>query len=165
MQRYREAAKAHSENQGQLSWEELNSVYASARLHEVLCPCTPFGSRLALLCPCDPPLPIASITGFTTSERSTPHSLNFLLSHQARGRPQETEREVRALLSLLRENKAAVQAILDECQDLMKDASLNLKVLDPEVGDEELIKFVAAEVANLHAMAGKAAVQKRPGGA
>ena len=70
---------------------------------------------------------------------------------------------MRALLDLLRENEAAVQqyssAMLDRCQDLLEEAGAVLKVLDPEVGEEELIKSVAAELANLHVMAGKAALQ------
>ena len=38
--RYREAAKAESEEQGRLDMSELWSLYMSARLHEVLCTCT-----------------------------------------------------------------------------------------------------------------------------
>jgi tetratricopeptide (TPR) repeat protein len=39
--RYREAAKAESQRLGYLGFNELQSLYASARLHEVLCTCTP----------------------------------------------------------------------------------------------------------------------------
>ena len=39
--RFLEAAKAESDRQGRLDWFELQSVLASARLHEVLCTCTP----------------------------------------------------------------------------------------------------------------------------
>ena len=56
---------------------------------------------------------------------------------------------MRALLDLLRENKAAVQDELCRCQKLLGLASLQLKVLDPGYGEEELIKSVATEVANL----------------
>ena len=158
VQRYREAAKAQSKNTGPLSWHQFYSVYASARLHEVLRLCTPSGNRLALLCPCDPPLPIACATVSTTSETSTPHSLNFLLS-QARGKPQEAEREVRALLDLMRADEVVVQAALDVCQHVLNQASLNLKILDPVLGEEEVIKSVAAKMANLHEMTEKAALQ------
>ena len=70
---------------------------------------------------------------------------------------------MRALLDLLRANEAAVQTAVKECQDLMQDASLKLKILDPELGEKELIKSVAAEVANLHAMAEKDALKKHRG--
>ena len=63
MQRYREAAKAQSENQGQLSWEELNSVYVSARLHEVQCLCTPFRNHCPGFAPCIRQMQIASGCG------------------------------------------------------------------------------------------------------
>jgi hypothetical protein len=39
--RFLKAAKAESENQGRLHLSELRSLYASARLHEVLCLCPP----------------------------------------------------------------------------------------------------------------------------
>ena len=39
--RYLEAAKADSEKQGRLGFSKLHSLYTSARLHEVLCTCTP----------------------------------------------------------------------------------------------------------------------------
>ena len=39
--RYLEAAKAESEKQGRLNFSELRSLFTSARLHEVLCTCTP----------------------------------------------------------------------------------------------------------------------------
>ena len=38
--RYREAAKAQSEKEG-VCFAEFNSLFCSARLHEVLCLCTP----------------------------------------------------------------------------------------------------------------------------
>ena len=56
-----------------------------------------------------------------------------------------------------------MQAALEKCQDLMQDASLKLKILDPELGEKELIKSVAAEVANLNAMAAKDALKKHRG--
>ena len=71
---------------------------------------------------------------------------------QARGNPEEAAREVRALLDLMRENEAAVQKCAVACQNMLEDASRKLKILDPEVGEEELIKAVAAEVARLRAL-------------
>jgi hypothetical protein len=56
---------------------------------------------------------------------------------------------VRALLDLMRENKAAVQDMSNQCQTLLHNASLRLKILDPEHGEEELINLVAAELAKL----------------
>jgi hypothetical protein len=50
--RYREVAKASSERQGGFSYEELRSLLYSARLHEVLCVCTPRRSPFTLLDPC-----------------------------------------------------------------------------------------------------------------
>ena len=64
-------------------------------------------------------------------------------SLQARGRPEEAAREVRALLDVVRENETAVQKIADSCSDVLKRAGGVLKVLRQEVGDEELIKAVA----------------------
>ena len=56
---------------------------------------------------------------------------------------------MRALLDLMRESKAAVQDLSDQCKMLLHSASLHLKILDPEHGEEELIKSVAAELAML----------------
>jgi hypothetical protein len=51
--RFLEAAKAESEKQGCLTLSELYSLYTSARLHEVLCPCTSrVGSNLTLRAQC-----------------------------------------------------------------------------------------------------------------
>ena len=72
---------------------------------------------------------------------------------------------MRALLDLLREIKSAEQDQLGRCQRLLGGASLRLKILDPGYGEEELIKSVAAEMANLGEMAGKAELQQRPGDA
>ena len=71
---------------------------------------------------------------------------------------------MRALLDLLRENEAPVR-YLRLIQNVLGLASLHLKILDPELGEEELIKSMAAEVAKLREMAGKAGVQQRPGDA
>ena len=66
--------------------------------------------------------------------------------------PQEAVREVRALLDLMRKNEAAVQKSASMCATELELASGHLKILDPEVGEQELIKAVAAEVARLRAL-------------
>jgi hypothetical protein len=58
---------------------------------------------------------------------------------------------VRALLDLVRENGAGVQANLLHVQDLLRGASKHLTILDPELGEQELVKFAAAELAKLTA--------------
>ena len=59
---------------------------------------------------------------------------------------------MRALLDLMRENEASVHKWAAACQEVLEHASLLLYILDPEVGEEELIKAVAAEVARLRAL-------------
>ena len=59
---------------------------------------------------------------------------------------------MRALLDLVRENGAAVQENLVACQDLLQQASKHLTILDPELGEEELVKSVASELAKLTAL-------------
>jgi len=56
---------------------------------------------------------------------------------------------VRALLDLMRGNEAEVQDFSTQCRYLLDEASMHLKILDPEHGDEELIASVAAELATL----------------
>ena len=56
---------------------------------------------------------------------------------------------MRALLDLMRGNEAAVQDLSDRCQNLLRNASADLKILDPEHGEEELIELVAAALAKL----------------
>jgi len=75
-----------------------------------------------------------------------------LRSLQARGKPQEAAREVRALLDLMRENEARLQNVPALCATALEHASVFLKILDPEVGEEELIKEVAVELARLRAL-------------
>jgi len=72
-----------------------------------------------------------------------------LRSLQARGKSQEAAREVRALLDLMHENEAAMQKMAAACQELLESASQQLTILDPEVGEEELIQAVAATLASL----------------
>ena len=56
---------------------------------------------------------------------------------------------MRALLDQMRENEAEVQKFAIACEGVLESASQHLTILDPEVGEEELIKAVAAEVARL----------------
>jgi hypothetical protein len=66
--------------------------------------------------------------------------------------------EMRALLALLRENEAAGQGMLPvdlRVRELvLRLASKHLKILAPELGEEELIKSVAAQLAELVALLG-----------
>jgi hypothetical protein len=68
---------------------------------------------------------------------------------QARGKPQEAAREMRALLHLIRENEARVQKWAAPCVSLLELARLELTILNPDVGEEELIQAVAAALAKL----------------
>jgi hypothetical protein len=56
---------------------------------------------------------------------------------------------VRALLDLMRENEAVAQNVAALCEEVLERARLHLKVLDPEVGDKELIKEVEVEALKL----------------
>jgi len=162
--RYREAAKAQSGNE-QLRGAyvaALNSLLFSARLHEVLCLCAPRWKSL---------LTAASLLAARPSRichrviraRDKTHApvepesarLNLALSLQARGKPQEAAMEVRALLDLMHENEALVQklaALAAACASLLELARRQLTILDPEVGEEELVQAVAAELARLRAL-------------
>ena len=59
---------------------------------------------------------------------------------------------MRALLDLVRENGASVQDTLVRCQGLLRRATSCLKILDPELGNQELVKSVAAELAKVRAL-------------
>ena len=59
---------------------------------------------------------------------------------------------MRALLDLMRENGASVQAKLVQCRSLLQRASKHLQILDPELGEQELVKFLAAKLATLTAL-------------
>ena len=59
---------------------------------------------------------------------------------------------MRALLDLMRENEARMQNAAAACAAVLEHASRNLNILYPEVGEEELIKAVAAELARLPAI-------------
>ena len=56
---------------------------------------------------------------------------------------------MRALLDLVRENGEQVQDNLVHVQYLLQQASDHLQILDPELGEEELVKSVAAELAKV----------------
>ena len=58
---------------------------------------------------------------------------------------------MRALLDLMCENESAVQANLAQCKSLLQQAS-NLKILDSELGRQELIESAAAELAKVTAL-------------
>ena len=77
------------------------------------------------------------------------HAILTFRSHQARGKLRKVESEVRALLNLLRENEAEVRNFLATYQDEMRLAGSHFTILDPELGDEELIQSWAAELAKL----------------
>jgi hypothetical protein len=61
--------------------------------------------------------------------------------------------EVRALLAVLREHEAAERPMtptdLRIVQAVLFSARMHLTILAPELGDQELIKSVAAELAKL----------------
>ena len=59
---------------------------------------------------------------------------------------------MRALLDLIRENGVDVQVNLVFCRDLLQQADSDLKILDPELGEKELVKSVAAELAKVTAL-------------
>jgi hypothetical protein len=56
---------------------------------------------------------------------------------------------VRALLDLMRENETRVQQMARPCASMLEQARQHLTILDPEVGEEELVQAVAAALANL----------------
>ena len=56
---------------------------------------------------------------------------------------------MRALLDLLCENEAPGQIMSVPFQSILRLATCRLKILDPEHGEEELVKSVAAELAKL----------------
>ena len=55
------------------------------------------------------------------------------------------------MLDLMRKNRHAVQDNLVSCAYLLQQASEHFTILDPELGDEELVKSVGAELARLTA--------------
>ena len=56
---------------------------------------------------------------------------------------------MRALLDLMRENQASVQKWAAPYAGVLERASRQLTILDPKVGEEELIQAVAAALAKL----------------
>jgi len=65
---------------------------------------------------------------------------------------------VRALLDLMRENGARVQKWATACAAVLELARQHLTILDPEVGEEELIQAVAAALA-MRSLANAAALR------
>ena len=59
---------------------------------------------------------------------------------------------MRALLDLLRENEASVQKLAAGCAAVLRDACRHLKILDPEVGEVELIQAVYHRLEKLPAL-------------
>ena len=59
---------------------------------------------------------------------------------------------MRALLDLMRENEPRLQSVANVCAHNLEYASQHLTILDPKVGEKDLIKAVAAEVARLRAL-------------
>ena len=59
---------------------------------------------------------------------------------------------MRALLDLMRANEARVQEWAAPCAAVLETASQKLTILDPGVGEEELIQAVAATLARLCAI-------------
>ena len=49
----------------------------------------------------------------------------------------------------MRENEASVQKWAAGCAEVLVEARRHLTILDPEVGEEELIQAVATALANL----------------
>ena len=56
---------------------------------------------------------------------------------------------VRALLDLLRENEADARTLAHSFRQLLRQASVKLNILDPELGGKKLIESVAVEMAKL----------------
>jgi hypothetical protein len=150
LRRYRAATKAQSERV-RFCCEEFYSILFSALLHEVLCLRTPRW---------EPLLTAASLLAARTSRirhrviraREKTHApVEPCALWQANGKSQEAETEVRALLDLMRENETRLQNVTAICAQILEHARSNLTILDPDVGDEELIKAVATELTRLDA--------------
>ena len=60
---------------------------------------------------------------------------------------------MRALLDLVRDNEATIGNVSTSyCGHILYDACMHLTILDPDVGDEELIKAVETELTRLDAL-------------
>ena len=125
--RYREAAKTPSG----FSFEEMDVLVKRGIIHEVMCICTP---RLGA-----PP----NCFSQCSTRETTRAPVELCARWQARGRPQEAATEVRVALDLLHQNQTAAQDMAAAYAEVLKQASKFLQCLDPEVGEEELIKAVA----------------------
>ena len=56
---------------------------------------------------------------------------------------------MRALLDLMRDDESGVQTLAAGCAAVLQSATNILDILDPEVGEEELIQAVAAALAKV----------------
>ena len=147
--RYREAANAQMVHDGLLTYPALHCVYFAARLHQVPCRHPTFDNPLPRLSNCFQHGHIESSCRWLHRTRETTHAPVEHCALQARGMSQEAAREVRALLDLIRENEPQVQEMAAPCATLLEQARQHLTILDPEVGEEELIQAVAAALGKL----------------
>ena len=59
---------------------------------------------------------------------------------------------MRTLLGLMREKRASVHNLAAVFHQVLELASQQLTILDPEIGEEEIIQAVAAELTRLGAL-------------
>ena len=148
-------AKKASRDVGRLTYEEFHSVFLSARLHEVPSICTPYSEPLHTAWLLHSAKTDSICHGLQQLTRVTTHALvepSALAPLQARNRRQEAEREVLALLNLVRENREAVQDAMGRFQAVLDDVSRTLYILQPGnvgSGNEELMNSWAFELAQL----------------
>ena len=72
-----------------------------------------------------------------------------LPSLQARGKPQDAEREVRALLALIRANATVVQQYPAPLDEVLSHAFRTVKMLDQRTGKQELVRLVRSQLLKL----------------
>ena len=65
---------------------------------------------------------------------------------QARGRPVEADRDLRALLDIMRKDRARVRDMAYRLSGIIGEATAKLKILDPETGSRELLKLWGDEM-------------------
>ena len=56
---------------------------------------------------------------------------------------------MRALLDLLRENRAQVQDMIGLCEEILHSATNQLQILDPVLGEQELVECWEGELVKL----------------
>jgi hypothetical protein len=79
------------------------------------------------------------------------HHLHLARVHEARGKTEKVEREVRALITLFHENKASIHDWRPTFLKILEDASKHLTVLHPETGNKILVKSMA-DLEHMHRM-------------